>query len=971
MILTKLLRIAISAAAMLCVIAVSAQKYNYETVPGDPMQTKIYTLPNGLKLFMTVNRDTPRIQTNIAVRVGGKNDPAATTGLAHYFEHLMFKGTSQFGTSDYAAEKPMLDRIEQLFEIYRQTTDSTARAAIYHQIDSISYEASKLAIPNEYDKLMTAIGSQGTNAYTAADMTCYVENIPSNQLDNWAMIQADRFRDPVLRGFHTELETIYEEKNMDLTRDDSKMFDKLFATLYPNHPYGQQTVLGSQTHLKNPSITNIKAYHKDWYVPNNTAIVLAGDFDPDQAVDVITKYFGSWQPNPDLPKLNFEPETPITSPIDAEVLGQEAESLMLAWRFPAPTDPEVAKLTMVDMILCNGRVGLLDLDINAQQKALDVVSFPLNMADYTTLVLSGSPRENQTLEELREMLLVEIEKLGKGEFDESMIPGLIANDKLSMQRSLESNDARMNMLVKAYINGVDWADAVRDMDRKYSFSKEEIVDFARRNLRNDNYVAIYKRVGKDPDELKIAKPAITPIVANRDTRSDYLTRVIETEVEPIEPVFVDPARELTRLTAKSDIPVLYKKNDTNDVFKLTYVYENGSNNNPLLPYVSGYLSLLGTPDRTAEQIKKEFYDLACSYYVSVGGTRSYITLVGLSENMPRAMELMEDVIAHAVPDTTVWRDYAARSIKSRQDSKGNQQSNLSALTTYGIYGPEYVNNQPGNEELATLDPAVLTDALRSMTRLPHRIIYYGPADAEQTLATLNAHHHVPATLDEQPQIREFKPLLTDEPTVFVAPYDSNQYYMYMISNDGHTYDPDFEIGRRMYNDYFSGDMSSIVFQEMRERRSLAYSAYAAMQGVSRKDYPYTFVTMIATQNDKLPDAIAAFNEIINDMPQSEAAFSLARNGMENNLRTSRTIKDQVAWLQISLEDLGLSEPLNKKMFETIPNMTLADVVDFQQKYVKDRKYNYMILGRVEDLDMDLLNSLGKVVILTPEQIFGY
>ena len=115
------------------------------------------------------------------------------------------------------------------------------RKKIYREIDSISYQASLIAIPNEYDKLMAAIGANGTNAYTSQDVTCYVENIPSNQIDNWARIQADRFKHPVLRGFHTELETIYEEKNMSLTNDGRKMAEAMLETLFPNHPYGTQT----------------------------------------------------------------------------------------------------------------------------------------------------------------------------------------------------------------------------------------------------------------------------------------------------------------------------------------------------------------------------------------------------------------------------------------------------------------------------------------------------------------------------------------------------------------------------------------------------------------------------------------------------------------------------------------------------------------------------------------------------------
>ena len=194
-------------------------KYAYESVPGDPMGTRIYTLDNGLKVYLSVNKDAPRIQTIVAVNAGGKNDPAETTGLAHYFEHLMFKGTQNFGTVNYEAEKVYLDQIEDLFEVYRKTTDEGERKALYAKIDSVSQIAASYAIPHEYDKLMAAIGSQGTNAFTSNDITAYVEDIPSNQIENWAKIQADRFQNPVIRLFHTELETVYEEYNMNQVSD--------------------------------------------------------------------------------------------------------------------------------------------------------------------------------------------------------------------------------------------------------------------------------------------------------------------------------------------------------------------------------------------------------------------------------------------------------------------------------------------------------------------------------------------------------------------------------------------------------------------------------------------------------------------------------------------------------------------------------------------------------------------------------
>ena len=295
-------------------------KYEYEEVKGDMMQTRIYTLKNGLKVYLSVNKEEPRIQTYIAVRTGSKNDPAETTGLAHYLEHLMFKGTKQFGVSDTAAEAPLLAEIEQRYEAYRQMTDPAERRQAYHEIDSVSQLAAQYNIPNEYDKLMATIGAEGTNAFTSNDVTCYVEDIPSNEVENWAKIQADRFQNMVIRGFHTELESVYEEYNLYLTDDQDKMIVALGKKLFPTHPYGTQTTIGTQEHLKNPSITNIKNYFKKWYVPNNVAICMAGDFDPDEVIATIDKYFGSWQPGEDVSQPVFPEQPELTAPVDTTVL---------------------------------------------------------------------------------------------------------------------------------------------------------------------------------------------------------------------------------------------------------------------------------------------------------------------------------------------------------------------------------------------------------------------------------------------------------------------------------------------------------------------------------------------------------------------------------------------------------------------------------------------------------------------------
>ena len=956
---------------VLSLLASSCSKYKYETVKGDPMQTRIYTLPNGLKVYMSVNKETPRIQTYIAVRVGGKNDPAETTGLAHYFEHLMFKGTPSFGTSDYAAEKPMLDEIEQLFETYRQTEDEAERAAIYHRIDSISYEASKISIPNEYDKLMAAIGANGTNAYTSQDMTVYVEDIPSNEVENWAKIEADRFRNPVIRGFHTELETIYEEKNMSLTRDARKVWEALDAALFPHHPYGTQTVLGTQEHLKNPSITNVRNYHKTYYVPNNMAICLSGDLNPDEVIATIDKYFGDMQPNENLPKLEFQPEEPITEPVVREVYGLEAANVMIGWRLPGnSTDPnDVAQIASA--ILNNGQAGLIDLDLNQQQKVLGAYGGYSGQPDYSTFLVGGSPKAGQSLEEVRDLLLAEVAKLRAGDFDEKLIEASINNFKLYQMKAYEDNASRADMYVQSFISGTDWADEVAQLDRMAKITKQDIVDWANEYLGEKSYAIVYKREGEDRNVQKIAAPKITPIVTNRDKQSAFLTEIQQSKVTPIEPVFVDYQTDMAQFDVREGIHVLYKKNELNDIFTLNYIFDTGTENDPSLSLAFDYMSYLGTEAMSAEQIASEMYDIACSFSMYAGSNQCSISISGLSENMPRAMEIVEGLISGAVADEAILGNLKQDMIKERADAKLNQARNFGALQRYLYYGEDYIKRTTlTNDALAALGSEQLITAVQALMGKQHEVLYYGPK-SEEEVKQLIAENHKAA--DELAPLEKNYPKkqLTDQSSVILAQYDANQLYYLQFSNRGEAFDVKNDPAITLYNEYFGGSMNSICFQEMREARGLAYTAQAWLASPSFAGDSYSYTAFIATQNDKMQTAIEAFDEIINQMPESEAAFQIAKDAIISRLRTDRTTGADVLNSYIQLRRLGLSEDRDRQIFEKVQTMTLDDVKATQQQWVKDRPYTYGILGDIKNLDLNFLKTLGPIRTVSQEEIFGY
>ena len=945
-------------------------QYKYETVANDPLETKMYTLDNGLKVYMSVNKETPRIQTYIAVKVGGKNDPSETTGLAHYFEHLMFKGSQKFGTADYAAEKPLLDQIEALFEVYRNTEDEAERARIYHKIDSVSYLASDYFIPNEYDKLMSMIGAEGTNAYTSTDMTVYVEDIPSNQIENWARIEADRFMNPVIRGFHTELETVYEEKNMSLTRDFRKAMEAIDGLLFPDHPYGTQTVLGTQEHLKNPSITNIKNYHKTYYVPNNMAICLSGDFDPDKMLAVIEKYFGQMEPNKELPEVDFVTESVIESPVSKEVYGLDAENIMIGWKYPGAGTQEALVADVVASVLSNGSAGLLDLNLNQQQKVLGAQAMSYTRPDAGEFIIMADPKEGQTLDQVKDLVMNEVAKLRSGDFDESLLTGTINNLKLYQMRQLENNSDRADMYVQSFINGTEWADDVAMLENLGKVTKQDVIDWASEYLKDSNYAVVYKRQGEDKSVQKVSAPKITPIKANRDAQSAFLAEIQATEVKPIEPVYVDYGKSMKFFNAGGN-EVLYAKNRLNGITDITYVYNTGTENDPALNLAFDYISYLGTPTRSAEEIAQQMYQLACDFSFGAGSNQTYISVDGLAENMPQAMEIVEDLAYNAVPDEEILANLKADLFKYRTDAKLNQNACFSALQEYIMFGPEFIRKTTMTDsQIRDITSEQLLSKVRDILGCQHEIRYYGPSSEEEVKELIKTSHRTAA--EQKPLERVYTNYQTvTEDKVFLAPYDAKQIYYFQFSNRGEKLDLPADPYLRLYNEYFGGGMNAIVFQEMREARGLAYSSNARLYMPSHKDDSYMYYAFIATQNDKMKTAIEAFDEIINEMPESETAFNIAKEALISRIRTDRVSGRQIIGSYITDRDLGIAEPRNRQVFEVAQTLTLDDVKAVQQKWVKDRTYSYGILGDIKDLDTDYLKTLGPVQILTLEEIFGY
>ena len=954
---------------LLAVLPLSAR--DYEQVAGDLTKTRIYTLDNGLKIYLSVNKEKPRIQTYIAVRTGSKNDPAETTGLAHYLEHLVFKGTKQFGTNNPTAEAPLLDEIEQRYEVYRKLTDPAARKQAYHEIDSVSQLAAKYFIPNEYDKLMAAIGAQGTNAFTSDDVTCYTEDIPSNEIENWAKIQADRFQHMVIRGFHTELEAVYEEYNLYLTDDGDKIFSALGKKLTPTHPYGTQTTIGTQDHLKNPSITNIKNYFTKWYVPNNVAICMAGDFNPDKTVAILEKYFGQWKPGADVRQPVFPVQHPLTAPTDTTVIGQQAEQVWMGWLAKKASDLQCDTLAVIEDMLSNGKAGIFDLNLNQQMKVQMAGGGVQTQQDYSRFLLIGMPKPGQTLEEVRQLMLAELDNLKKGNFSDDLLPSVINNKKLSYQKALDNNLWRVRQHMNAFINGESWQQHTAQIDRISRMTKQQIVDFANRFFTN-GYATVFKRQGVDSLQKKIDKPAITPIPTNRDQVSQFVKDIQNSKVEPIEPQFVDFKRDLTVTKTKKKLPLLYKQNTDNQLFNLTFRYDFGNEADNRYATAANYLDYVGTDKLTAAEIKQQFYKLACNYSINVHADILNISLSGLDENMLPALQLLEQVLQHAKADQQSYDQFVAITLKDRNDAKSNQRSCFQYLYQYGIYGPHNQwRDEMTAEQLRSADPQQLLGLLKGLSSLQHTVLYYGPKTEKELDNCLTKNYKTAKKLGTVPEGKPYITQPTPQNEVWIAPYDAKNIYMRMYHNEGRDFNPDETATVTLFNEYYGGGMNGIVFQELREARGLAYSASALYARVSKKNQKEYYYTNIITQNDKMMDCVRQFHQILDTIPQSEAAFRIAKDAVQKQLASQRTTKFGIISHYLNMQRLGLDYDINEKVYRDLQNITLQDIVRFEQQQMAHKPYRYLILGDEKELDIPALEKIAPIRRLTLEEIFGY
>jgi predicted Zn-dependent peptidase len=942
--------------------------YAYEEVTNDPYRARIYTLNNGLKIYLSKNADEPRIQTVIAVRVGAKDDPRDNTGLAHYLEHMMFKGSSHFGTSDWDREKPLLDSIFNLFEAHKSAPTAELKKEIYRQIDATSQEAAKYAISNEYDKIIGAIGASGTNAFTSYDLTAYVNEIPANEIEKFLRLEYDRFSNIQLRLFHTELETVYEEFNMYQDQGTSRMWNKVFEGLFAEHPY-RVDVIGLPEHLKSPSMHSVMAFQKHFYVPNNMAVLMSGDLDFESTVQTVDKYFGQMQPNEKLNRPEPVAEAPLTASKSFEIFTPDQERIAVGYRFGNAKSKDALYLNLIGSIFYNGKAGLIDLDLLQQQKVLQMFAGAESLKDYGVFIFSGTPREGQTLEELGTLIQDEIQKLKAGDFDEGLLEAIINNKKMEI---IQKTDGRYGCydFLSAFINELEWKDYISEMDEMAKITKKEIVAFANEFFR-DNYVTVYKRTGENKDKVVVEKPHITPITINRDSESAFAGEILAMASDPIEPVFIDYGTLIRKETLREGIDFYYTKNVSNKIYSLDQFVEISNITDKKLALAFRYLPYLGTSGYTPEELKMEMYRLAMEFNTYSSSGRSYVSLFGLNETFDRSLALMNDMMNDAVVNREAYDNLVNDILKQRANAKLNKSQILrNGLLNYAKYGAKSAFTDVLSEaELKAIDPQELIDIIKRFASYKHGFYYYGP-ESETKVTGLLKKIKTPETLSDVPARVEYPELPMDTPVVYFADYDMVQAEIILLAKDV-TFDPALLPSQSMFNSYYGSGMNSIVFQEIREARALAYSAYAYVAQPSRASQSNYVQVYVGTQADKMTTAIDAFREMLTRMAKSDKSFELSKESVLNNMRSERIIKSNIFWSYMALKDKGIDYDIRKPVYEAIQTMRLDDIQKYFDEHIKPAKYSVLLVGKRDKIDFKYLNTIAEVKELSLEELFGY
>ena len=933
-------------------------------LPSDLMQTTIHRLPNGLTVYLSPNHETPRLTAWIAVRAGSKMDPADSTGLAHYLEHMNFKGTAAIGTLDYEKEKPHLDRITELYEEHFRAKDPAQRERLYKEIDKENIKAEKYEILNEISRIYKRLGFKGLNAFTSNEETVYVVDLPSNRTEAWAKLESERFAHPVFRLFQNELEVVYEEKNRTMDNMDEILDEALTKQLYKLHPYGTQTTIGTIEHLKNPSLAHMYEFFNRYYRPNNMAIVLAGDFDRQRMLDLVAKYFGSWKPQ-DMP----EPRTwPLPKPKGreaVEVKYEAEEKAVICWLTVPREHPDADTLRVMDMLMDNSAAGLINLDLVQAQKVKAAGSSPSFYNDAGGWEVWAVAKKGQKLEEAEALLMAEVDKLKAGGFSEDDIRAVITQFEVSEKYKLESNGSRAAEMADSFVHFEPWPVTAGRLERLRRVSKADVLRVANLYLGPDRVVAL--RRDAKPEIPTIAKPGFTKVDIDSSRESAFARDVYALPATPLEPRWLVDGRDYT-ITSLPAGRLYAARNPVNDLFQLTWFFDRGRRHERGLCAALDLLELSGAGSLSAEQFKKKLFGLGTSLSYSCGEWESNVSLEGLDANLWDSLQLMNERFTAPNIGPDMLQRMVEVQIGAHADAKKDPEAVFNALSGFALRGRgSPVLNELSDKELLELKTEDLRRLMRDFMSFERRTAYVGNRKSAEFAKLQEEPGRGYRAAPERTPVRYQKPA---HPAVYFTHRDMVQSQVGVFAADG-IFAPERFVDYSFYGNYLGGGMNSVIFQEVREARSLAYAAWGGYAYAGHKDDDNMVYGALGCQADKTAEATALLRDLVEDPPWSEQRFTDAAKAIEENYRANPTPFRSIPGALIGWEDQGIAggDPRPQR-FAKVLRYRLDDLKAFA-RHLKDKAMTVYVLGNRERLGLEKIKKLGDFQEKGLDQIFPY
>lgn len=929
----------------------------------DPLEVTIHRLPNGLTVYLSPNKGLPRVTAWISVRAGSKHDPADSTGMAHYLEHMLFKGTDKLGTLSYGKERPHLDRIRALYEKLFKTSSEEARAKVYAEIDAESVKAGAYAVPNEIDKFYRTIGGRGINAFTSDERTTYIVDLPSNRLEDWAALESERFAAPVFRLFQSEIEAVYEEKNRGMDNAERILGEEVDARLYKSHPYGQQPTLGTVEHLKNPSLEKMYAFYDRWYVPNNMAIALAGDFDRKAALELIRKRFGSWQPK----ELEPLPEWALPKPKGVEryeVKYEAEEKVVVAWPTVAHTHADADAVAMMDMVMDNSAAGLFNLRLNQAQKVKAAGSYPSLNNDAGAWYAWAVPKQGQTLEQAEALLLETVDALKNGEFSEEDLAATITNWESGEKAAQEANESRAGLMSANFVNLEPWERTTGRLERMRKVTKADVARVAKLYLGGDRIV-VMRRAAK-PVIPTMSKPSFTKLPIDPARESERLKALLARSPAPIEPRWLAFGRDY-EITPIEGGRLYSAKNPYNDLFALSLRFDRGSRASRKLCWALDLLELSGAGPYGADEFKKKLYALGTSISYYCGEDASGVNITGIDRNLWPSLELLQQRFDWPNIEADALEKMKVVALGAREDEKKDPRSVHSALGQLAMRGRESsVLTSLTNPELKALNEGELKSLIRDFPNHVRRAGYVGnrpPREVAKLLATGRRHRDVPPRVP----LRLLKPANT---RVLFTHRDMVQAQVGLFAADG-TFDPEKVVDYQFLSQYLGGGMSSLIFQEVRESRALAYSAGGGHTVTSDKGDDTQLYGSVGCQADKTPEAVELMMELLRRPPIAAKRFRETAKAIEEGYRTNPVAFRKIPYVVMDWEDQGLSggDPRPARYEKALAYA--PETLEAFAARLKDAPLSVWILGHQERVNLDKLKTLGEFETKGLDALFPY